>query len=346
MTRGTGAAGIAAPDWLAIREALTIGDVPCFLAELRRELLDRRLTVGSLHADLQSCCFSKVLARAPNARTLSNEPQASPRSAAASDGCLPRTAWTGLVSAQESPDVVLPFIVGCLEDLRAEDAAASGSPDPAANECSPTPIADGGGHGGAAGKELSGNVIAPAPAHRQTEAAQQDAQSHPEDTGAAPAPHKQAPFAGAERPVLSGRARDCVLLTIQCCRPPLHAGRCRIWPAAAFHVSPIQIRTAVGVCCQAVCFWAPSSPCRAGPLMHLLLDLIPQNLPVGGTEAVPHSLCERAAVLYGSYAADRMTYARSTLKIAQVLLAGRGSSDCISDQTSQGLCPIGPCPCF
>ena len=60
--RGTRAARIASPmtAWSAICEAVRAGDVPSFLAELRRELLDGRLTVGTLHAQLQSCCFSKV----------------------------------------------------------------------------------------------------------------------------------------------------------------------------------------------------------------------------------------------------------------------------------------------
>ncbi len=58
--RGNGAAGVASPDWSAIREAIRAGDVPSFLAELRRELLDGWLTIGTLHGQLQSCCFAKV----------------------------------------------------------------------------------------------------------------------------------------------------------------------------------------------------------------------------------------------------------------------------------------------
>ncbi len=57
---------------------------------------------------------------------------------------------------------------------------------------------------------------------------------------------------------------------------------------------------------------------RAGPLMHLLLDLVPHNLPADGLDSMPASLRDRAAVLYRSYAADRTTFARSALKIAQV----------------------------
>ena len=52
--------------------------------------------------------------------------------------------------------------------------------------------------------------------------------------------------------------------------------------------------------------------------MHLLLDLLPQNLPAGGIEAVPHALRLKAAALFRSYAADRPSFARSVLKIAQV----------------------------
>ena len=58
---------------------------------------------------------------------------------------------------------------------------------------------------------------------------------------------------------------------------------------------------------------------NAGPLMHLLLDLIPQNLPAAGVEAAPHALRLRAAALFRSYAADRPSFARSVLKIAQVI---------------------------
>ena len=46
--------------WSAIRAAIRADDVPAFLAELRRELLDGWLTIGTLHASLQSSCFSKV----------------------------------------------------------------------------------------------------------------------------------------------------------------------------------------------------------------------------------------------------------------------------------------------
>ena len=53
--------------------------------------------------------------------------------------------------------------------------------------------------------------------------------------------------------------------------------------------------------------------------MHLLLDLIPHNLPAAGVEAVPHALRQRAAALFQSYAADRPSFARSVLKIAQVI---------------------------
>ena len=63
--RGPGAGGVASSDWSAIREAICAGDVPSFLAELRRELLDGRLTVGTLHAQLQSCCFAQVGPDAP-----------------------------------------------------------------------------------------------------------------------------------------------------------------------------------------------------------------------------------------------------------------------------------------
>ena len=58
--RGTRAARVASPDWSALQEAIRAGDVPSFLAELRRELLDGSLTIGTLHTQLQSCCFAKV----------------------------------------------------------------------------------------------------------------------------------------------------------------------------------------------------------------------------------------------------------------------------------------------
>ena len=54
--------------------------------------------------------------------------------------------------------------------------------------------------------------------------------------------------------------------------------------------------------------------------MHLLLDLVLDNLPDDGPDSMPASLRGKAAVLYRSYAADRTTFARSALKIAQVLL--------------------------
>ena len=75
--------------------------------------------------------------------------------------------------------------------------------------------------------------------------------------------------------------------------------------------------------------------------MHLLLDLIPQNLPADGTQAVPDSLRKRAAALFRSYSADRTTYARSALKIAQVLLFGpqlQTVSACHSTYAFRGVC--------
>ncbi len=66
----------------------------------------------------------------------------------------------------------------------------------------------------------------------------------------------------------------------------------------------------------------------AGPLMHLLLDLIPCNLPAAGIEAVPHALRQRAAALFRSYALDRPSFARSVLKIAQVIVITRTLGSC------------------
>ncbi len=54
--------------------------------------------------------------------------------------------------------------------------------------------------------------------------------------------------------------------------------------------------------------------------MHLLLDLVLHNLPANGLGSIPASLRDRAAALYRSYATDRTTFARSALKVAQVLL--------------------------
>ena len=59
--QGGGVASVAPPDWSAIRKAIRASDVPSFLAALRHELLDGRLTVGALHADLQGSCFTKVV---------------------------------------------------------------------------------------------------------------------------------------------------------------------------------------------------------------------------------------------------------------------------------------------
>ena len=94
---------------------------------------------------------------------------------------------------------MLPFIVSCLEALRAEDAAATDSPNTAAVGL-PTSPASVQRRDGTAVDWASDSVGAVAPAsHAKT--AQQDMYSQPseERIGAAVAPHKQAPFAGVER---------------------------------------------------------------------------------------------------------------------------------------------------
>ncbi len=83
---------------------------------------------------------------------------------------------------------MLPFIVGCLEELRAEDAAASRMPNaPAAGSISAHP----------AEADARRSADAAAAPDSQPAAAQQDGRPSEDATGAAIAPHKQAPFAGA-----------------------------------------------------------------------------------------------------------------------------------------------------
>ena len=48
--------------WTDLRETVQARDAPAFLSLLRRDLVDGRLTVGVLHADLQSFCFAEVTA--------------------------------------------------------------------------------------------------------------------------------------------------------------------------------------------------------------------------------------------------------------------------------------------
>ncbi len=98
------------------------------------------------------------------------------------------TLVRGLLHVQEDAGIVLRFIVGCLEELRAEDAAAARMPDAPATGVNPSPPAEADTPSGAA---------AAVSLDSQAAAAQQGIRPSEDATGAAVAPHKQAPFAGA-----------------------------------------------------------------------------------------------------------------------------------------------------
>ena len=52
--------------------------------------------------------------------------------------------------------------------------------------------------------------------------------------------------------------------------------------------------------------------------MHLLLDLLPHNMPPAGPAALDPALRPRAARLYELYTSDRPSLARAAVKVAQV----------------------------
>ena len=85
--------------------------------------------------------------------------------------------------------------MGCLEHLRAEDAAALWSPDASADGLHPSPRAAHDARNGTAPAGVPESSRADAP-DRSIEAAQQSRQPSAEECIAAVAPHKQAPFAG------------------------------------------------------------------------------------------------------------------------------------------------------
>lgn len=65
--------------------------------------------------------------------------------------------------------------------------------------------------------------------------------------------------------------------------------------------------------------------CTAGPLMHLLLDLVPLSLPPGSAMALDPELRARAVRIFTLYSSDRRSLARAALKAAQVRALGPGA---------------------
>ena len=237
---------------------------------------------------------------------------------------------------------MLPFIVGCLEALRSEEAAVSRTPDAASATGTIAGHPEEAGARGSAPAAASSDSNCAGAVHVRETAAQQESQSCEEATGVGIAPHKQAPFAGAKAfdPCRLRSSLPRWRLEQACCVMNLPtAGRGNstlleeLCTNAANRRKLILLeQTATMPACGSdtvqvsdCAVRPPHLPCNiplpcAGPLMHLLLDLVPRNHPADGLEGTPAGLRDRAAVLYRSYAAERTTFARSALKVAQVVL--------------------------